>query len=85
MRAAGIGIIVQEYVAFVDILTEFLHYLGRRVRNRENVAWIIGLALRDQAAICGDQCAGEIVPFVDDRGKRAANHVCPHLVDNGDK
>ena len=85
MGAAGIGIVVKENVALVDIALEGLHHLGGRIGDGEDVDRVVGLPLGDQPTVSGDQGTGEIMPFVDDRRIGTADHVGPHLVDDGDE
>ena len=85
MRASCIWIVVQEDVAFVYIVGESFNDFSRGIGDGEDMDRVVRLALRDQAAVGGDQTAGEIMPLIDDRGIGTADHIGPHLVHHGDE
>ena len=83
--AAGVGIVVQEDVALVDVFAEHAHDFRRRVRHREVVDGVVVDALGDEPPVAGDQGTGEVVPLVDDRRVRRMDYVRAHLVDDRDQ
>ena len=85
MGAAGVGIVVEEDVAFVDVPRERLRHHAGRVRNGEDVDRVVVERLRDLAAVRGHQTAGEVVALVEDGRVRGVDHVRPHLVDHRDE
>ena len=85
VRAAGVGVVVKEDVALVDVGAERAHHLGGRVRHREVVDRVVVDALGDEPPVAGHQRAREVVPFVDDRRVRRMDDVRAHLVDDRDQ
>ena len=85
MGAAGVGVVVNEDVAVMDVGAEHPHHFRRRVRHREVVDGVVVHPLRDQPPVGGDERAREVVPFVDDRRVRRMDDVRAHLVDDRDQ
>ena len=83
--AAGVGVVVEEDVALVDVPAERAHHLRRRVRDREVVDGVVVPPLRDEAAVGRDERAREVVALVDDRRVRRVDDVRAHLVDHRDQ
>ena len=85
VRAAGVGVVVQEQIALVDVAGERLDHLAGRVRHGEDMDRVVGQALRHLAAVARHQGTGEIVALVDDRRVGRMDDVGAHLVDHGDQ
>ena len=82
VRSARIGVVVDEYVARVDVTPEALDHLADFHRHGEDVDGVV-LRHGDELPLAVHEHAGEIVPLVDDGGIRRPHHVRPHLPDDG--
>ena len=82
---AGVGVVVEEDVAFVDVARERLRHHAGRVRHGEDVDRVVVERLRDLPAVRGHQAAGEVVALVEHGRVRRVDHVGPHLVDHRDE
>ena len=51
MRPAGIGVVMQEQVAFVNVALKLGDHLLGRIRHGENMNWVVRKTLRDLTAI----------------------------------
>ena len=85
MGAARIGIVVKEYVSFMNVAAEHADDLARGMRHGKNVKRIVVERLREQPAIGADQRAGEVVTFVDNRRVRGMDDVRAHLFHDRDE
>jgi hypothetical protein len=61
MRAPAIGVIMQEDITRMDVISECLRDLRGRIRDGEDVYGIVGIALRDEAAVGRNKGTGEVM------------------------
>ena len=78
--AAGIGVVVQEDVARVDVVAELLLHRLHRPADRHDVERVVlALGHRDELGVAVHEHAGEVLALVEDRGVGGAHQGHAHL------
>ncbi len=78
--AAGVGVVVQEDVARVDVVAELLLHRLHRPADRHDVERVVlALGHRDELGVAVHEHAGEVLALVEDRGVGGAHQGDAHL------
>ena len=86
VRAAGVGVVVQEDVARVDVVAELLAHRAHRPADGHDVQRVVlALGHRHDLGLAVHEDAGEVLALVEDRRVRGAHERDAHLAHDRDE